>query len=160
MEAIGSPKWQQAVGVDRLELNVQGSCCRIGHAGMKERRVLIADHDAGSIGERGEQTPAGTRLGLDVREIRGPGLGTGARIVGHAVDHEAVESVAGPLVAAAQRLEHEQRPVEFARPVDRVLQREIGGRASRRCHPVEDVVARVPYRGGVALNDAIFRNGG
>ena len=59
----------------------------------------------------------------------------------HAVQHEAVQPIAGPRVVDVERLEDDQRLAEFDAMLDGTLQREIPARPPRRDHPVEDEIA-------------------
>jgi hypothetical protein len=45
--------------------------------------------------------------------------------VGHAVEHEPVQAIAGPGVVAAERLEDDERLPQFARQLGRPLEPEV-----------------------------------
>jgi hypothetical protein len=54
-----------------------------------------------------------------------------------------MEAVAGPGVASAERFEDDNGLSEFAREVERAIEREIPAETAKRDHPVEDIVAGV-----------------
>ncbi len=128
---------QQAVAVHGLEPAVQA--CRRGgeHAWQEEGRVVVGDDDRGVCGKTPEQALAGVRPRLDVGEVRHaqpPGSGP---MLGHALQHEGMQAVAGPGVADAQRLEDQQGQVEIAAPTmppvaGRSCPRAAGPRSSSR----------------------------
>ena len=70
----------------------------------------------------------------------------GRAIVAHALEHEAMHSLAGPRVVAAQRLEHDQRAAQPLRVIHRALQREVPAGATEGRHPVEHVMPVCPRR--------------
>ena len=145
---------QQAVAVHGLEPAVQS--CRGGreHARQEERRVVVGDDDRGVGGKPPEEALAGVRLRLDVGEVRHSQPPGRSAMLGHALQHEGMQAVAGPRVAHAQRLEDEQGQIEIARPPRRLLQGEVVLEPPGRNHPVEDVSCGRSRRVGPQEPDA------
>jgi hypothetical protein len=119
------------------------------HARQEELGELVAHHRARALGERLQQPAAVARLRLDVRVVRDPGPAVGRRVVGGAVEREAVQPVVRPRVAGAQRLEHDERPPPLGGEGERVLEREVVARAPGHHLPVEHVAAPRVGGGGV-----------
>ncbi len=141
---------QQAVAVDGLDRNVESRRRAGGHRRQHERGVVVGDHHARPRGQGVEQAHAGARRGLDPREIRdAPAPGQRGTRVGHPVEDEPVQPVAGPPVVEAQRLVDDQGHAELGRPLDGPLEREVPAGAPCGDHPVQDPVAAGANRGVV-----------
>src|SRR5579872_1617415 len=114
-------------------------------------------------GQGGEETLALIRRRFHVRVIMHsvrPQWFQPPKVVGHAVEDEAMEPIACPAVADTQGLEDHERLLEIIRPLDRTLKAEIPGRAAKGDHPVEDEVPVDPDRSFIAGLHADCRNAG
>ncbi len=158
--ALRGGQGQQAVAVHDLEAERQPCRRRRDHAGQEEGRVLVGDDDRGVGSEGGEEAAAGAGLRLDVREVGHAARAEGGGVVRHAVEHEAVQAVARPGVAGAQRFEDNQGEAEVAGPVGGPLEGEVEARAARRDHPVKNETAVAPDRRRVGGADPHRRDGG
>ena len=100
---------------------------------------VVVGHDHGGVARQRRQQPSRCSVSrLDVREVPDAERRTTGGIVGHPLDHEPVQPIAGPAVARAQGFEHEQWPSERSSPGNRAVEREAPRRTSRRNHPIED----------------------
>jgi hypothetical protein len=154
---VSGAQRQDAIAVNLLEADRQLRPGGRDHARQEEPRLLVSDHQARSPGERGKQPRALARHWLDVRQIRDLRSGERARVVGHALEHERMHPIAGPRIARAQRLEHDQRATQLDRARDRVVERKAPRRAPRGDHPVQDVVTIGRHRRVVHRGDAQAR---
>ena len=136
----GRAQGQDPVRIDGLEAHSQLLRRRRGHARQEEGGGIVGHDAAGTVSEVLEQPLAGAGLRLDVGVVQDARAVEGASVLAHAVDHEAMQAVARPRVAAAQGLEHDQGPVELARQLDGAVQGEVPARAARGDHPVQDVL--------------------
>ena len=68
-----------------------------------------------------------------------------------------MQAIAGPPVIAPERLEDDQRPLQFGRNFHRSLEPEIGPRPARHRHPVEHVGPGRPDGGAVEATDSRLR---
>jgi hypothetical protein len=109
----------------------------------------VGDDDRGITRERSEQATTMPALGLDIWPIPDRCALERALVVDHAVDDERVVAIARPRVVAPQRLEHDERQRQLARPRDRPVEREVVIGPPSRPHPVEDE-RRIAARGRVA----------
>ena len=75
-------------------------------------------------------------------------------VVAHALHDERVKPVARPRIAAAQRLEHHERPPQLARVLHGPVEREVVARPARRNHPIQHVATVGPDRRAVHLADS------
>ncbi len=137
-DALGGAHRVQAVAVDRLHPHRAPRGRRRDHARQEERGEVVGDHHHGALRERREEPAPCAGRRLDVRVVAHLRSSEATPVVGHAVDDEAMEPVARPRVAGAERLEHHQRRARRDGVRDRALQSEAMVRASRRDHPVED----------------------
>lgn len=110
--------------------------------GEEERGEVVAHDHARVARERLEQGLAATRLALDEREVHDARLPQRLGVLGHALDDEAVEAIAGVGIVEPQRLEHDERRAELLTPRERTLEGVVVRQPARSGHPVEDVASR------------------
>ncbi len=134
--AAGRAHRQHAVGVHRLQQHAQLRAGAPQHARMKERRIVVG-HDHGCLPrQRGEEPLPRTGRRLDVRIVGEARSAGPARMLEHPIQDEPVQPVAGPGVAAPQRLEHDQRLPQRDAPVDGAVEGEVPGEPAGRHHPI------------------------
>lgn len=63
----------------------------------------------------------------------------GSCVVGHSIQNKCMYPVAGPLIAAAQRLENDEGLAQYAAMLKRAVEREIERKPTRGNHPIEDI---------------------
>jgi hypothetical protein len=127
----------QSVAVDCLEPRHALPCGALEESGNHEGRHVVGDDHRRTRRQVLQQPAALARRRLDERHVPGGGSRCGARVVGHAVEHEPVQSVARPAVGDVERLQHHERPADRERQVDGMLQREVPLEPARADHPVE-----------------------
>ncbi len=121
---------------------MQPRCSRRDGLGQEEARILVG-HDNGSIlRETVEQTPASPHCRFNVGEIEHRRAVQRASVVGHAVNHKAVQPIGGKRIIDSQRLEHDERPIQLDRPRHRAIQCEIRRGSPRGDHPIDDELTR------------------
>ena len=147
------PDREQAVPVHRLDPDRKTLRRRGQHAREEEEGCVVGHHHAGPGGHRGEEPPADPGRRLDVGVVADPGVGVGAGAVGHPLEDEGVEPVAGVRVGGADRLEDEDRAVELPRPLDGPVEGEVPRRPPEGSGPDEDVLPAGPHRGVIGRAD-------
>jgi hypothetical protein len=140
----GRPHGEETVAIDGLEPDRQSPPRRLDHAGHEEAREVVGDHDRRPGGERLQQAPPRTGLGLDVGIVEDAPMPETAGVVGHSVEHEAVEPVARPRIADPEGLEDQQRLPQLPRAGDRPIEGEAPAGPPGGGHPVDDVRAVRP----------------
>lgn len=109
VRAVPGAERQETVAVDRFDAHRRLTRGRVEHPRKEGARELVGHDGDRPCGEGGEKTAPGARLGFDVRVVRDAGRGEARRLVGHPVEDEPVQTVAGVPVPAAQGLEDEER---------------------------------------------------
>ena len=152
---------QQAVAIHRFHQDRQLSRrCRL-NGRHHEGGVVVGDDHARRCRERPQQALTCAGRLFNPRQV-GDSRATRERalVVGHPVEHEAMESIAGPLVVQPERLEYHQRPAQLARPLNRALQAKVVSRPARGDHPVKNPGAERVWRRLVDQSDAGRGNAG
>jgi hypothetical protein len=109
---------------------------------LREGRWVVVGDDHRGLGRKGhKQALPLTLRGLDVRKVANASGFSGLCIVGHALQHEGVEAIAGPPVVATQRLDDQQREVQTRCPPGGPLHCEAVFTSSAGGYPVQDVTA-------------------
>ena len=125
--------------------------------GRKKRREVIGHDNAGPLSQRGEQSFVRIGLRFDIRKVQHAGIlqrGDASGVLGHAVDHEAMNPIAGPPIPDSQRLEDHQRLSQLNGQLHRALQAEIRRQPPKRDHPIQDELTVTSDRSGIADSDA------
>jgi hypothetical protein len=123
--AVGGPHRQEPVGVHGLQPHSELLGRRAHHSRQEERWKLVGHHHAGLPRQSLEKAFAFAGLRLQVRVVaRRRPLG-GEQVVAHPLGQEAVQTIAGPAVVAAQRLENDQRTREPLCPLHGALEGEV-----------------------------------
>jgi hypothetical protein len=132
---------QETVGVHSLQPDGQPGSRGGEEARQEEDGRIVRHHHAGVPPEGFDQTLPGSGRRLHIRVIEDIRSRQPRRVAGHAVQHEAVMAIAGPAVAAAQRLEDHQRLAQPAGPINSPIQGEAPAQPAEGGHPVEDIGA-------------------
>ena len=140
-EAIRRAQGYEAVGIHRLETDRRRGGRRAHHSRQKKAGKVVGHHSARAPGQGLEQPLARAVMLLHIGEVEGRMVCEPPVVLRHAVQHEAMDPIAGPPVAAAQRLEDHEGLAETPRPFHGTVQREVVRQAPVGDHPIEDVVA-------------------
>jgi hypothetical protein len=147
---VDSLDGQQSVGIHLFYTDRDFPGSGGDHAGKKEGREVVGDHETSLLREGAEKTFVRIGRGFKVRIVRDPECFQPLSIVSHAVDDKAVKAVAGPRIAEAKGFEHEKRLCKTIGPVHCLLKAEIPSCAAEGGHPVEDIVPLFIHRSFVA----------
>ena len=110
--------------------------------------------------ERFQEAASGARFGLHIRVVADLGVREGGFVVPHAVQDESMDPIAGPWVVRAQSFQDEYRSSQLCGPLGRPVHCEVPASATRRDHPVQDVLSAGTDGGGVLDQDSRARDHG
>ena len=115
-------------------------------SGYGKRRIVVAHHEHRAARKLRHQLSVERLFALDVGPVVDAERRRARPVVGHALQDEGVQALAGPGIAKPQPFVDDERLAELGRAARRVVERVAALEPAAHLHPVKDVVGRAPQR--------------